>query len=88
MKFAKEIARLRRVEGQARGVIRMMEEERYCVDILQQIAAMEAALRATRTKVLALHAQACVAEAIESDDKEAQRIKFAELADLFGKTSR
>lgn len=85
MKFTKEIARLKRVEGQARGVIRMMEDERYCVDILQQISAMEAALRATRTRVLAIHAQACVAEAVESGDKEAQRAKFAELAELFGK---
>lgn len=66
----------------------MMEEERYCVDILQQISAMEAALRATRTQVLAIHAQDCVKEAIESGDKEAQRAKFAELVDLFGKVGR
>ena len=88
MKFTKEIARLRRVEGQARGVIRMLEDERYCVDIMHQIAAMEAALRATRARVLATHAQDCVQEAIESGDKETQRAKFAELAALFGKAGR
>ena len=88
MKFSKEIGRLKCVEGQARGVIRMMEDERYCVDILQQIAAMEAALRVTRSKVLTLHAQSCVADAIESGDKEDQQKKFAELADLFGKMAR
>ncbi|ARU18248.1 MULTISPECIES: metal-sensitive transcriptional regulator [Erythrobacteraceae] len=88
MKFAKEITRLRRIEGQARGVICMMEDERSCVDILQQISAIEAALRATRTKVLAIHAQESIAAIIESGDEEAQRMKLAELSDLFGKFNR
>lgn len=66
----------------------MLEDERYCVDILHQIAAMEAALRATRARVLGIHAHDCVQEAIESGDKEAQRAKFAELAELFGKAGR
>ena len=88
MKFAREITRLRRIEGQARGVIRMMEDERCCVDILQQISAIEAALRATRTKVLAIYAQESIAAIIESGDEEAQRMKLAELSDLFGKFNR
>ena len=46
-KFDKEIARMKRIEGQARGIARMMEEERYCIDILQQMSAMEAALNRT-----------------------------------------
>ena len=66
----------------------MMEDERSCVDILQQISAIEAALRATRTKVLAIHAQESIAAIIESGDEEAQRMKLAELSDLFGKFNR
>ena len=88
VKFAKEITRLRRIEGQARGVIRMLEDERSCVDILPQISAIEAALRAARTKVLAIHAQESIAAIIESGDEEAQRMKLAELSDLFGKFNR
>lgn len=87
-KFEKEIARMRRIEGQARGIARMMEEERYCIDILQQMTAMESALKAAKSKVLAQHADHCVAEAIESGDAGAQKEKFAELIDLFGKVSR
>ena len=88
MRFAREIMRLRRVEGQAKGVIRMMEEGRYCVDIAHQLSAMEAALRATRTKILAIHAEDCIKETIESDDEDAQRIKIAELAEIFAKAGR
>ena len=55
---------------------------------LQQISAIEAALRATRTKVLAIYAQESIAAIIESGDEEAQRMKLAELSDLFGKFNR
>ena len=86
-KFDKEIARMKRVEGQARGIVRMMEEERYCIDILQQMTAMEGALKAAKAKVLAHHADHCVEEALASGDTEAQREKFAELVELFGRVS-
>ena len=87
-RFKDEIARMKRIEGQARGVTRMMEEERYCIDILQQMTALEAAIRAAKTKVLAIHAQHCVEDAVKSGDPAAQREKFAELVDLFGKMNR
>jgi DNA-binding FrmR family transcriptional regulator len=87
-KFSKEIARMRRIEGQARGIAKMMEDERYCIDILQQMSAVEAALRAAKSKVLAHHAGHCVEEALQSGDASAQREKFAELIDLFGKVNR
>lgn len=87
-KFIKEIARMKRIEGQARGIARMMEEERYCIDILQQMTAMEAALRAAKSKVLAIHAGHCVEEALQSGDTAAQREKFSELVELFGKVGR
>lgn len=87
-KFDKEIARMRRVEGQARGIVKMMEEDRYCIDILQQMAAMEGALRAARSKVLSIHAGHCVEDAVQSGDAAAQREKFTELVDLFSKVGR
>jgi DNA-binding FrmR family transcriptional regulator len=87
-KFGKEIARMRRIEGQARGIAKMMEEGRYCIDILQQFSAIEAALRSTRAQVLKIHAAHCVEDAIASGDREDQKAKFAELVALFEKQGR
>ncbi len=87
-KFDKEIARMKRVEGQARGIVRMMEDERYCIDILNQMTAVEAALRATKTQVLAIHAAHCIENALQNGSIAAQREKFTELVTLFGKVGR
>ncbi len=87
-KFSKEISRMKRIEGQARGIARMMEEERYCIDILQQMAAMEAALRAAKAKVLAIHASHCIEDAVQGGDPAVQREKFTERIGLFGKVGR
>ena len=87
-KFSKEISRMRRIEGQARGIAGMMEDERYCIDILNQFAAIEAALRAAKLKVLEIHADSCIEEALAADDSNDKREKFAELIALFGKTNR
>lgn len=80
--------RLRRIEGQVRGVAQMLEQDRYCIDILHQIQALKAALAKVEDRVLADHAASCVNEAIASGDPMAQREKFAELVDLFGKMKR
>ena len=66
-KFRDVIRRMRRIEGQARGITGMMEEGRYCVDILQQILALEAAARAARTKVLDIHTKHCIEQALASN---------------------
>lgn len=87
-KFDKEIARMKRIEGQARGIAKMMEEDRYCIDILQQMAAMEGALRSARAKVLGIHAGHCIEDAVQSGDVAEQREKFGELIELFGKVGR
>ncbi|MBN8830448.1 MAG: metal-sensitive transcriptional regulator [Sphingomonadales bacterium] len=87
-KFSREIARMRRIEGQARGIAKMMEEDRYCIDILQQLSAMEAALRAARMEVLKIHASHCLEEAIELGSKGDQRAKIAELVALLEKQAR
>jgi DNA-binding FrmR family transcriptional regulator len=87
-KNPKILARLSRVEGQVRGVSRMIEEERYCIDVLTQLQAIKAALRKVEEDVLKDHASHCVAHAIKSGDVAGQKQKFDELVELFGKYSR
>lgn len=80
--------RLRRIEGQVRGIAQMVEEDRYCIDILTQLQAVKSALAKAESEVLKRHAACCVAEAIASGDAEEQRIKFNELVDLFERKRR
>jgi DNA-binding FrmR family transcriptional regulator len=80
--------RLNRVEGQVRGLSRMVDEDRYCIDIVTQIAAVRAALRRIEESVLADHVGHCVAEAIASGDPAAQREKVAELMAVLGRADR
>lgn len=87
-KFTKEIVRMRKIEGQARGIAKMMEADRYCIDILQQFSAMEAALRSTKMKILEIHTNHCVEEALTSGSKADQKEKIAELVNLFGKMGK
>ena len=71
--------RLRRIEGQVRGIERMVEEDRYCIDILTQIGAAMTALESVGLKVLDEHVGHCVAGALASGDPEAAREKTDEL---------
>lgn len=80
--------RLRRIEGQVRGIARMVEEDRYCIDVLHQIQAVKAALGKAESEILKSHAAHCVAQAIASGDQQEQEAKFAELVDLFERTKR
>ena len=77
--------RLNRIEGQVRGITRMINDERYCVDIMIQIQAVKAALGRVEDEVLKSHAAHCVEDAIVSGDEAEQREKFTELVALFGK---
>ena len=79
---------LGRIEGQVRGITRMVEEDRYCIDILHQIQAVKAALAKAEDEILKTHASHCVADAIASGDEDEQRAKFGELVDLFAKAKR
>ena len=76
------LARLARIEGQVRGVARMVEDERYCIDVLNQIQAIKAALKRVETEVLKGHAARCVADAIKSGNAKNQTKKFSELVEL------
>ncbi len=82
------INRLKRVEGQVRGLQQMLVDDRYCIDILHQFQAVKAALSRAEGEVLKAHAAHCVAEAIASGDETDQRAKFDELIDLFEKARR
>lgn len=74
--------RLRRIEGQVRGIAQMVEDDRYCIDILTQMQAVKSALARAESAILKQHAACCVAEAIASGNAEEQRTKFSELVDL------
>jgi DNA-binding FrmR family transcriptional regulator len=76
------LARLARLEGQVRGVGRMVEEERYCVDVLAQTAAARAALRAVERLLIEDHARTCVEDVVASGDPARQRATFLELVEL------
>jgi DNA-binding FrmR family transcriptional regulator len=80
--------RLKRIEGQVRGVSQMVANDRYCIDILHQVQAVKAALAKAENEILKDHAACCVAEAIASGDVAEQRVKFGELIDLFEKVKR
>ncbi|MFN2100814.1 metal-sensitive transcriptional regulator [Altererythrobacter sp. MF3-039] len=79
---AAKIRRLNRIAGQVRGVAQMVEDDRYCIDILHQIQAIRSALAKVESQVLKDHAACCVAEAIASGDEAEQAAKFGELVDL------
>ncbi|MEX0341631.1 MAG: metal-sensitive transcriptional regulator [Erythrobacter sp.] len=85
---AAKLNRLKRVAGQVRGVAQMIEDDRYCIDILTQMQAIKSALARVESQILKDHAACCVAEAIASGDAEDQRRKFEELVDLFEKAGR
>lgn len=82
------IRRLNRIAGQVRGISRMIEEERYCIDVLQQLQAVKSALARVEDAVLKDHAATCVEAAIASGDERERRQKFGELVDLISKSRR
>lgn len=77
--------RLRRIEGQVRGIGRMIEEDRYCIDILTQLRAVRAALRRVEDAVLQDHVGHCVEHAIAGGDPADQRRKVQELLSVFAR---
>jgi DNA-binding FrmR family transcriptional regulator len=84
----KLLKRLARIQGQVGGVARMIEDDRYCIDVLTQIQAIKSALKKVEEELLKSHAGHCVAHAINSGDVKDARKKFAELVELFGRTAR
>ena len=85
---ASALKRLNRIEGQVRGIARMVEEDRYCIDVVTQIAAVQAALRRVEEEILRDHVATCVEHAVASGNKEEQRKKIAELIDVFSRSGK
>lgn len=79
------LKRLSRIEGQVRGLSRMVEEDRYCIDIVTQVAAVRAALKKVEEEVLRDHLGHCVAHAMASGDADDQRAKVSELIEVLAK---
>ena len=80
--------RLKRIEGQVRGVQKMLQEGRYCVDILTQIDAITSALARVQDQILEAHLNHCVADALEGDDRVERRVKVDEVVGLLRKFRR
>jgi CsoR family transcriptional regulator, copper-sensing transcriptional repressor len=81
------LKRLRRIEGQARGLQRMVEEEKYCIDILTQVSAATKALQAFSLELLDEHLAGCVVEAAKAGGKEAE-VKVREASDAIARLVR
>jgi DNA-binding FrmR family transcriptional regulator len=84
----KLLNRLRRIEGQVRGVTRMVEEDRYCIDVLTQIRAARAALVRVESELLKGHLDHCIEDAIVSGNEAEQRKKASELIELLERSAR
>jgi DNA-binding FrmR family transcriptional regulator len=80
--------RLRRIEGQVRGLQKMVDEERYCADVLMQVSSVQEALRGVSRSLLHNHLQHCATEAIRSDDPARAEAMYEELLDLAFRSSR
>jgi DNA-binding FrmR family transcriptional regulator len=80
--------RLARIEGQVRGLAQMVEQDRYCLDVVAQVRAARSALAKVEQMVLTDHLGSCVEQAIVSGDPDEQRKKVAELIDVFSRSDR
>lgn len=83
-----QIANLKRIEGQIRGIIRMIEEERYCVDILTQLHAIVGAIENVEGKVLHKHLEGCVAKSFSEGAHTDKTCKIKEILELINKFRR
>ena len=80
-----QLLRLRKVEGQVRGIQNMIQERRYCMDLLSQIKAITGALLKIESGILKTHLQHCVNDAIKSKNKKNAELKIIEITKLFEK---
>jgi len=82
------VRQIRRIEGQIRGILKMIEENRYCGDILMQISAAGQSLRSVASVLLRDHLEHCVTESLRSGDPRRARELYDELTELFGRYAR
>ena len=77
------LRRLKTIEGHLRGVIRMVEEDAYCIDVIRQIQAVDAALNKVSTQILENHLNSCVITAIQGNDKKERQRVLKEITEVF-----
>ena len=82
------LRRLKTVEGHLRGVIRMVEEDAYCIDVIRQIQAVEAALNKVSAQILENHLNSCVIEAIQGEDRAARKRVLKEITEVFDMSTK
>lgn len=82
------LRRLKTVEGHLRGVIRMVEEDAYCIDVIRQIQAVEAALTKVSAQILENHLNSCVIEAIQGDDPADRKRVLKEITEVFDMSTK
>ena len=83
MEYDSTIRRLKTVEGHLRGVIRMVEEDAYCIDVIRQIQAVEAALNKVNAQILEAHLSSCVITAVRGDDPAERERVLKEIGEVF-----
>ncbi|MBI5296317.1 MAG: metal-sensitive transcriptional regulator [Chloroflexi bacterium] len=77
------LRRLKTIEGHLKGVIRMVEEDAYCIDVIRQIQAVEAALNKVSSQILENHLNSCVITAIQGDDQKERERVLKEITEVF-----
>ena len=88
MRKEASLKRLKRIEGQVRGLAKMVEEDRYCMDVMMQIAAVQQALRGVSRELMHQHLEHCVHDAVANGDKGREGKLYKEMLDLIYKYSR
>ena len=82
------IRRLKTIEGHLRGIIRMVEEDTYCIDVIRQIQAVESALNKVSSKILEDHLNSCVITAIQGNDKKERERVLKEITEVFDMSTK
>lgn len=77
------IRRLKTIEGHLRGIIRMVEEDAYCIDVIRQIQAVESALNKVSTRILENHLHSCVITAVQGNDRKERERVLKEITEVF-----
>lgn len=88
MKHADALSRLKTVEGHIRGIQRMVEEEAYCIDIIRQIQAVQAALNKISNSILDEHLHSCLTTAVRGDNPDERERVLKEISDVFAMANK
>ncbi|AEI14328.1 protein of unknown function DUF156 [Flexistipes sinusarabici DSM 4947] len=85
IKHGNSLDRLKRIEGQVKGIVRMVEQDKYCIDIINQISAVKGALNQVALLILQNHVESCVSEAVKNADEQEKEEKIEEFIDTVKK---